>query len=183
MRPICRILCPVLCLALPLGACSAVDRVTSVFGYRTSVPEAPAPQPSAPQTPVAQAAAPPPSSPPPVQNAMLRPSLQNDMPGPVAQGDVLKPGDGLHITVAGEEELSGAFAVNGDGTIRMELLGAVQVAGLSLTTVQEQLRQRLAAGYLKNPQVRVERSTKLAVTPPTLRPSLSPTLRPSLSSY
>jgi protein involved in polysaccharide export with SLBB domain len=93
-----------------------------------------------------------------------------DTPGapPPVQADLLRPGDSLRITVAGEEELSGAFPVNSDGTIRMELLGAVPAAGLSLAALEAQLRQRLATGYLKNPQVRVER---LALTPPVLRPS------------
>ena len=91
---------------------------------------------------------------------------------PAAQSDQLGPGDGLHITVAGEDELSGFFAVGGDGAIRMELLGTVRAAGLSPVGLEEELRRRLAAGYLKNPQVRVERAAQLAVTPPRLRPSL-----------
>jgi protein involved in polysaccharide export with SLBB domain len=91
---------------------------------------------------------------------------------PVVQSDVLKPGDGLHITVAGEDELSGAFTVSSDGNIRMELLGAVKAASLSPAGLEEDLRQRLAAGYLRNPQVRVERAAQVAVTPPRLRPSL-----------
>ena len=93
-------------------------------------------------------------------------------PPAMAQGDILKPGDALHILVAGEEELSGAFAVNSDGDIRMELLGAVKAAGLSPAGLEAQLRQRLAAGYLKNPQVQVERAAQSAIAPPRLRPSL-----------
>ena len=76
---------------------------------------------------------------------------------PATQADVLVPGDGLRITVAGEEELSGGFVVNSDGNVRLELLGAVPAAGLSPAALQERLRQLLAAGYLKNPQVLVER--------------------------
>jgi polysaccharide export outer membrane protein len=91
---------------------------------------------------------------------------------PAVQSDALKPGDALHISVAGEDELSGSFAVSGDGTIRMELLGAVKAAGLSPEGLEEQLRQRLAAGYLRNPQVRVERAAQFAVAPPRLKPSL-----------
>src|SRR4051812_15198133 len=56
---------------------------------------------------------------------------------PVMQGDALKPGDALRITVAGEDELSGAFAVSSDGNIRMELLGAVKAAGLSPAGLEE----------------------------------------------
>jgi polysaccharide export outer membrane protein len=95
---------------------------------------------------------------------------------PAAVGDALKPGDALRITVAGEDELSGAFAVSSDGDIRMELLGAVKAAGLSPAGLEEDLRRRLAAGYLRNPQIRVERAAQFAVAPPLLRPSLRPSL-------
>ncbi len=87
---------------------------------------------------------------------------------PAANADVLAPGDGLRITVTGEEDLSGGFVVNSDGNVRLELLGAVPAAGLSPVALQEKLRQLLVAGYLKNPQVLVER---VAPPPPDLRPS------------
>ena len=80
-----------------------------------------------------------------------------DAPPTPVQAGLLKPGDGLRITVTGEEELSGGFAVNSDGMVRMALLGAVPAQGLSLVAFQEKLRQLLAAGYLRNPQVQVER--------------------------
>jgi protein involved in polysaccharide export with SLBB domain len=44
----------------------------------------------------------------------------------------------------------------------------VPAAGLSPAGLQEKLRQLLAAGYLKNPQVLVER---VAAALPDLRPS------------
>gem|GEM_PF-3505561 len=74
---------------------------------------------------------------------------------PVAQ--VLQPGDTLRITVAGEDELSGGFIVNSDGSVRLSLLGTIPAAGLSPAAFQAKLQQLLAAGYLKNPQVVVER--------------------------
>jgi len=85
--------------------------------------------------------------------------------------NVLKVGDELAITVAGEAEFSGAFSVKDDGTVRMELLGAVPAAGLSVTEFQVQLRQKLLAGYLREPQVKVERAAQLVAEPPVLRPS------------
>ena len=85
--------------------------------------------------------------------------------------NVLKVGDELAITVAGEAEFSGVFSVQGDGTVRMELLGAVPAAGLSVAEFQGQLRQKLLAGYLRDPQVRVERPAELVAVPPVLRPS------------
>jgi polysaccharide export outer membrane protein len=91
---------------------------------------------------------------------------------PPAPPDLLKPGDGLRITVAGEDELSGGFLVNSDGNVRLQLLGAVPAAGLSPMALQEKLRQLLAAGYLKNPQVQVERVSMAPAPPePGLRPS------------
>jgi polysaccharide biosynthesis/export protein len=92
-------------------------------------------------------------------------------PVQVPTEDRLKAGDELVITVAGEAELSGAFSVKDDGTVRMELLGAVPAAGLSVTELQRALRQRLLAGYLRDPQVRVERAAQFALAPPVLRPS------------
>ena len=123
MRPICLLVCPLVCLslALSLGGCLwQEDPVTAV-----SVPTE----------------------------------------------DRLKAGDELAVTVAGEAELSGAFSVKDDGTVRMELLGAVPAAGLSVTEFQRELRQRLLAGYLRDPQVRVERAALFAAAPPVLRPS------------
>lgn len=92
-------------------------------------------------------------------------------PAQVSAEDRLKAGDELAITVAGEAELSGAFSVKDDGTVRMELLGTVPAAGLSVTEFQRELRRRLLAGYLRNPQVRVERAALFAAAPPVLRPS------------
>jgi protein involved in polysaccharide export with SLBB domain len=92
-----------------------------------------------------------------------------DSPPPVP-ADVLKPGDALRIIVAGEEELSGGFMVNSDGSVRMAMLGTVPAAGLSPVAFQDKLRQLLAAGYLKTPQVQVERLAMVA-PPPPLRPS------------
>ncbi len=82
-----------------------------------------------------------------------------------AGADLLAPGDTLRIIVAGEEELSGGFVVNSDGNVRMAMLGAVPAAGLSPPAFQDRLRQLLAAGYLKAPQVAVERVAMAAPLP------------------
>jgi len=89
--------------------------------------------------------------------------------------DVLQPGDNLKITVAGEDELSGIFPVSADRTVHLELVGAVPAGGLSVTAFEGSLRQRLAAGYLKDPQVQVARVTAdgavASLPPPVLRQS------------
>jgi protein involved in polysaccharide export with SLBB domain len=101
-----------------------------------------------------------------------------DAPKPQAVADVLAPGDTLKITVAGEEELSGIFPVNADHTVHLELVGAVPADGLSVPAFETALRQRLAAGYLKDPQVLVARVAAVAdasasapLAPPVLRQS------------
>jgi polysaccharide export outer membrane protein len=98
-----------------------------------------------------------------------------DVPPPPVQEDVLKAGDRLSITVSGEEDLSGGFAVNSDGLVQLDLLGGVPAAGLSVAAFQEQVRQRLAAGYLIDPHVRVARLAQ----PPGPLPAALPALRPS----
>jgi protein involved in polysaccharide export with SLBB domain len=102
-------------------------------------------------------------------------SQQSDVPAAAAvqepAEDMLKAGDELVITVAGEAELSGAFSVEDDGAVRMQLLGPVPAAGLSVMQFQRELRRRLLAGYLRNPQLRVERAAVFAAAPPVLRTS------------
>jgi protein involved in polysaccharide export with SLBB domain len=88
---------------------------------------------------------------------------------PPPRTDVLAPGDNVWIAVAGEESLSGLYPVRRDGTVWMELLGALPAAGIALPVFQENLRQRLAAGYLRQPLVAVTRVT--TPPPPSLRQS------------
>lgn len=89
------------------------------------------------------------------------------------QPGALKPGDLLRITVVGEEELSGVFPVAEDRMVHLELVGAVPAGGLSLPAFEDILRSKLAAGYLKDPQILVARvaAPPASVTQPTT-PSL-----------
>jgi polysaccharide biosynthesis/export protein len=65
--------------------------------------------------------------------------------------------DVLKITVFDEPELSGqSYRVDSDGMITFWLLGRVSAAGLTLRQFQDKLKEQLANGYIKNPQVRVE---------------------------
>ena len=98
----------------------------------------------------------------------ISPWSSSKPPAPVSDY-LLKPGDALQITVAGENELGGLYPVKSDGTVWFQLVGAVPAAGLVVPVFQESLRQRLAAGYLKSPQVQVMRVA--APPPPVLRPS------------
>ena len=63
--------------------------------------------------------------------------------------------DVLTIAVYDQPELSGKFNVEADGSFTYPLIGRVMAGGSTLRAVEEELRKRLADGYLKNPQVSV----------------------------
>lgn len=73
----------------------------------------------------------------------------------VAENLSVASGDTLIVEVYGERDLSGKFQVSAQGTIDYPLIGRLQVGGLSQPRVASMIRDRLAAGYLKNPFVRV----------------------------
>jgi polysaccharide biosynthesis/export protein len=76
--------------------------------------------------------------------------------GPAAEGYVIGPQDNLSIIVSDESELTGKYRVDSDGTISMPYLSRVPLAGLSLADAQDKITKMLKAGYLVNPQVRIE---------------------------
>lgn len=103
-------------------------------------------------------------------------------PVSAVQPGALKPGDLLRITVVGEEELSGVFAVGEDRMVHLELVGAVPAGGLTLPAFEDILRGKLAAGYLKDPQILVARVAAPppgAVAQPTMPSLPAPVLRAS----
>lgn len=84
-----------------------------------------------------------PSSPLPVRAATV-----------AGENAVLGPGDVFEVRIFGEEELSGAYRVAGDGTIDFPLVGKTKVDGLTASTLSDQLRKSLSK-YLNNPSVSV----------------------------
>lgn len=68
---------------------------------------------------------------------------------------IVGPNDTLAVTVYEQPQLSGKFMVQPDGTFAFPLLGRVKVGGLSVQAIENDMRDRLARGYLKNPQVSV----------------------------
>ena len=68
---------------------------------------------------------------------------------------VVGPQDVLTITVFGEAELSGKYAVEQDGTFTFPQIGRVKAGGATLRAIEAELRTKLADGYLRNPQVSV----------------------------
>jgi polysaccharide biosynthesis/export protein len=84
----------------------------------------------------------------------------SDLPMLPAQPDVssyhLGPGDRVGIKVLGADELAGEYLVQGDGTIRMLMIGDVRAGGLTPDQLQRGIEAKLKAGrYLTNPHVSV----------------------------
>jgi polysaccharide biosynthesis/export protein len=76
--------------------------------------------------------------------------------GAAQQADYLVgPQDVLSITVWDQNDLSGKFTVETDGSFTFPLIGRIQAGGLTLRQVEAELKKRLADGYFKNPQLTV----------------------------
>jgi polysaccharide export outer membrane protein len=65
------------------------------------------------------------------------------------------PGDVLEIAVFQVDELSRVVRIRPDGSVSLPLLGALHIAGETTGAVERILSERLAAAYLKDPQVSV----------------------------
>lgn len=72
---------------------------------------------------------------------------------------VLGPGDKLRLNVFGEADLSGEFTIDGQGTIRLPLIGQVRAAGYTPPQLEAVIGSALSQGYLKSPRVAVEVAT------------------------
>ncbi len=68
----------------------------------------------------------------------------------------LGAGDKVKVTIFGEPDLSGTYAVSGEGKISAPLVGDVQAAGLTAPELQGALETTYRQGYLKDPKVNVE---------------------------
>jgi polysaccharide export outer membrane protein len=66
---------------------------------------------------------------------------------------IIGPQDVLTITVWNQIGLSGKFSVETDGTFTFPLIGRLKAGGLTLREVEHALKQRLADGFFRNPQV------------------------------
>lgn len=64
--------------------------------------------------------------------------------------------DQLSVTVFEEPDLTGKYRVDNDGSFSFPLLDRIRAAGRTINDVQTELTTKLANGFLRNPQVRVE---------------------------
>lgn len=72
-----------------------------------------------------------------------------------AETSKLAPGDEFDVEVFDEEELSGTYQVQEDGTIDFPLLGRLAASGKTQADLATELESRLADGFLREPHVRV----------------------------
>ena len=96
----------------------------------------------------------------------------------ISVGATLGPGDVFEVRVYREPDLSGSFRVPPSGVIEFPLIGAVKVDGLTPTSVEEEIRERLKSGFLKSPWVTVfvkqYNSKKITVIGQVQRPGTYP---------
>jgi len=115
------------------------------------------------QPPPASATQPPPAAEAPRTPDFVVPRPQGareqPLPAPptiATESYVIGAQDNLSIIVSDEAELTGKYRVDTDGTISMPYLSRVVLAGLSLADAQVKIASLLRAGYIRNPQVRIE---------------------------
>jgi polysaccharide biosynthesis/export protein len=98
----------------------------------------------------------PPTTQTPPATQTLPPATQTAPPAAVDPAQyIVGPNDVLAVTVFNQPQLSGKFVVEADGTVGFPLLGRVAAGGMSIRAVEDELRNRLAAGYVKSPNVSV----------------------------
>jgi len=117
----------------------------------------------APDHPTLAPGQPDPSAPPPGQSPSLpdQTAPQPGQPGapaaptpPVSMEYTVVNGDVLNISVLGEPEVSGSFAVAPDGSITLQLVGPIQAAGFTLAQLTSRLTEALKK-YIREPQVAI----------------------------
>lgn len=94
------------------------------------------------------------------------------------RGYAIGPGDVLIIRVWGNEDLTRVVVVSSEGSFRFPLIGEIKAAGHSVDEVGIIITDRLADGYLVDPQVEVTvkeyRSQKVHVLGEVVRPGTYP---------
>jgi protein involved in polysaccharide export with SLBB domain len=68
----------------------------------------------------------------------------------------LRPGDKLSLVVFGVKDLSGEIQIAAEGTIALPLVDNVKVAGLTIAELTDAVREKLMAGYLRDPKVTIQ---------------------------
>jgi polysaccharide export outer membrane protein len=96
---------------------------------------------------------PPPATPAAVPSAATDPTAAAD----AVAGYALGAGDQLRVTVFRHEDLSGEFALDGNGNFAMPLIGEIRGGGRTSRDLENDIETALKeGGYLVNPQVSIE---------------------------
>jgi len=74
--------------------------------------------------------------------------------------DTFKVGDIADVSVYNVEALSNTYVVDGSGNISFPLIGVVQVAGLTTSSLQKTLTLRYGSEYLREPGINVKLESK-----------------------
>jgi polysaccharide export outer membrane protein len=74
----------------------------------------------------------------------------------INSGYVLGSGDKVHVSVYGEDDLSGEYQIDGSGMVRLPLIGTIRAGGSTAPALGVSIAGALAQGYLKSPKVNVE---------------------------
>ncbi|KAB2911479.1 MAG: polysaccharide export protein [Kofleriaceae bacterium] len=72
-----------------------------------------------------------------------------------SEDTTLGPGDVFEVRVFQQEQMTQIYSASAEGTISFPLIGEVVVDGKSPAQIETEIRERLADGYLKDPQVSV----------------------------
>ena len=67
--------------------------------------------------------------------------------------------DKIRVLVYDEPSLSGDFTVGSDGTVALPLIGNVQAVNVSVSQLQDTIKNELDNGYLKNARVSIQVET------------------------
>lgn len=68
---------------------------------------------------------------------------------------IIGPEDVLNIQVWGNDDLKRTVEVSQEGAFTFPLIGKVHAAGLTVFAIEQYMKNRLAEGYLKDPQVSI----------------------------
>lgn len=82
--------------------------------------------------------------------------LEQPPPQPLDQEYLLGAGDRVRITVFGEADLTGEYAISDQGTVSFPLVGEIEARDKTLVAFAAAITERLRAGYVRNPRVSVE---------------------------
>lgn len=105
----------------------------------------------------------------------VAPSAAAVRPAPPTRLALLGPGDSVTVQVYGQPDMTTTVYVGNDGTIRVPLAGAVQVAGATPIEASQRVAKALRdGGYFVNPQVTLtlnnSRSERVTVLGEVARP-------------